>query len=179
MIELFFVSSRRRHTRCALVTGVQSVLFRSYFPSEYQSAFGSTNSTFNEDLFFGKIDLSPTTSDLFEISGKYRKESGEFLGNGIASRSTISAQDVKELRGTLRWEHTADTWINDLKITYEDVKWAPTPVEFGNGYLFAYAGPDPDDPQPGEVVRGDILRIGGGSNYQAKGKKGRGNPKKG
>src|SRR3546814_8440129 len=50
----------------------------SYFPSEYQSAFGSTNSTFNEDLFFGKIDLSPTTSDLFEISGQYRKESGEF-----------------------------------------------------------------------------------------------------
>src|SRR3546814_8023216 len=83
--------------------------------------------------------------------------------NGIASRSTISAQDVKELRGTLRWEHTADTWINDLKITYEDVKWAPTPVEFGNGYLFAYAGPDPDDPPPGAVVRGDILRIGGGS----------------
>src|SRR3546814_13060939 len=28
----------------------------SYFPSEYQSAFGSTNSTFNEDLFFGKIE---------------------------------------------------------------------------------------------------------------------------
>src|SRR3546814_4204048 len=26
----FFFSSRRRHTRCALVTGVQTVLFRSY-----------------------------------------------------------------------------------------------------------------------------------------------------
>src|SRR3546814_8956867 len=26
----FFFSSRRRHTRCALVTGVQRVLFRSY-----------------------------------------------------------------------------------------------------------------------------------------------------
>src|SRR3546814_5642150 len=26
---LFFFSSRRRHTRCALVTGVQTVLFRS------------------------------------------------------------------------------------------------------------------------------------------------------
>src|SRR3546814_6343444 len=100
--ELFFFSSRRRHTRCALGTGVQTCA----------------------------------------------------------------------LPISLRWEHTADTWINDLKITYEDVKWAPTPVEFGNGYLFAYAGPDPDDPQPGEVVRGDILRIGGGSNYQAKGQKG-------
>src|SRR3546814_2182818 len=29
MYILFFFSSRRRHTRCALVTGVQRVLFRS------------------------------------------------------------------------------------------------------------------------------------------------------
>src|SRR3546814_19734758 len=29
----------------------------SYFPSEYQSAFGSTTSTFKEDLFFGKLDF--------------------------------------------------------------------------------------------------------------------------
>src|SRR3546814_11545639 len=29
MFVFFFVSSRRRHTRCALVTGVQRVLFRS------------------------------------------------------------------------------------------------------------------------------------------------------
>src|SRR3546814_4867210 len=29
MWYVFFFSSRRRHTRCALVTGVQSVLFRS------------------------------------------------------------------------------------------------------------------------------------------------------
>src|SRR3546814_2981138 len=28
-IFIFFFSSRRRHTRCALVTGVQTVLFRS------------------------------------------------------------------------------------------------------------------------------------------------------
>src|SRR3546814_2110331 len=29
VFSVFFFSSRRRHTRCALVTGVQSVLFRS------------------------------------------------------------------------------------------------------------------------------------------------------
>lgn len=144
----------------------------SFFPSEYQGNFGPTNSTFNEDLFFGKIDFSPSNSDLFEVSGKYRKESGEFLSNGINARSTISSQDVQELRVTGRWEHTADTWINDFKLTYEDVKWAPTPLEFSDGSLFAYAGPSPDNPQPGVIVRGDILRIGGGSNYQDKGQKG-------
>ncbi len=144
----------------------------SFFPSEYQGNFGPTNSTFNEDLFFGKIDFSPSNSDLFEVSGKYRKESGEFLSNGINARSTISSQDVEELRVTGRWEHTADSWINDFKLTYEDVKWAPTPLEFSDGALFAYAGPSPDNPQPGVIVRGDLLRIGGGANYQNKGQKG-------
>src|SRR3546814_864175 len=84
--------------------------------------------------------------------------------------SDVCSSDL--LRVTGRWEHTADNWINDLKLTYEDVKWAPTPVEFGNAFLFAYAGPSPTNPQPGVVVRGDILRIGGGGNYQNKGQKG-------
>src|SRR3546814_8968366 len=35
----FFFSSRRRHTRCALVTGVQTVLFRSQ-AVRYQAEFG-------------------------------------------------------------------------------------------------------------------------------------------
>ncbi|MXO69346.1 TonB-dependent receptor [Altererythrobacter marinus] len=144
----------------------------SFFPAEYQDEFGPTNSTFNEDLYFGKIDFVPSNSDLFEVSAKYRDESGEFLGSGINARSTISSQDVEELRLTGRWEHTTDNWINDLKLTYEDVKWAPTPVEFSNASLFAYAGPSPTDPQPGEVVRDNLLRIGGGGNYQDKGQKG-------
>src|SRR3546814_9191209 len=84
--------------------------------------------------------------------------------------SDVCSSDL--LRVTGRWEHTADNWINDLKLTYEDVKWAPTPVEFGNAFLFAYAGPSPTNPQPGVVVRGDILRIGGGGNYQNKGQNG-------
>src|SRR3546814_13722369 len=99
--------------------------------------------------------MQASNSDLIEGSGKYRKESGEFLSSGINARSTISSQDVEELRVTGRWEHTADNWINDLKLTYEDVKWAPTPVEFGNALLFAYAGPSPTNPQPGAVVSGD------------------------
>lgn len=145
----------------------------SYFPAEYQSEFGPTNATFNEDLYFGKIDVSPTSRDLIEVSGKYRKESGEFLSSGSNARSTISSQDVQEKRGLLRWEHTADSFINDLKLTYEDVKWAPTPLVFGNGYQFNYAGPNLENPSSPTVYRADnILRVGGGSNYQDKGQKG-------
>lgn len=142
----------------------------SFFPAQYQSVFGPTNATFNEDLYFGKLSFQPTSRDVIELSGKYRKESGEFLNSGINARSTISAQRVEEIRGLARWEHTADNWINELKLTYEDAKWAPTPVEFGNGYLFAYAAPTPGNPSV--IQRGEILRVGGGSNYQDKGQKG-------
>src|SRR3546814_9179510 len=68
-----------------------------YFPSEYQGVFGPTNPTFNEDLYFGKLSFQPSNSDLIEVSGKYRKESGEFLSSGINARSTISSQDVEEI----------------------------------------------------------------------------------
>src|SRR3546814_16545883 len=37
----FFFSSRRRHTRCALVTGVQTVLFRSTSPGPSPNISGS------------------------------------------------------------------------------------------------------------------------------------------
>src|SRR3546814_2929765 len=33
VVCVFFFSSRRRHTRCALVTGVQTCVFRSNLPS--------------------------------------------------------------------------------------------------------------------------------------------------
>lgn len=141
-----------------------------YFPSEYQGVFGPTNATFNEDLYFGKLSFQPSSSDLIELSGRHRRESGEFLSSGINARETISAQKVIEYRGTARWEHTADNWINDLKLTYEDVRWAPTPVVFGNASLFAYAAPN--ESNPAVIDRAEILRIGGGANYQDKGQKG-------
>ncbi|RIA43840.1 carboxypeptidase family protein [Hephaestia caeni] len=143
----------------------------SYFPAEYQGYFGTTNRTFNEDLYFGKIDIVPTASDLFEFSGKYRNESGENLNSGSSARETLSLVDTKEWRGLGRWQHSADTWINDFKVAYEDVHWAPQPDIFEPGSIFVYDGPNPNDPG-GDSVRGTILRIGGSPNYQNKGQKG-------
>ncbi|QWC57516.1 TonB-dependent receptor [Erythrobacter sp. 3-20A1M] len=143
----------------------------TFFPEEYQDVFGSTNSTFNEDLYFGKISVLPASGHLIEVSGKYRDESGDFLGSGSNSRSTLSFQNVKEFRGLLRYEYSADNFINEFKATYEDVKWAPTPAEFGNSLQFNYAAPSATDPTVSSGAS-NILRVGGGSNYQDKGQKG-------
>lgn len=129
-------------------------------PSQYFGEFGSTNRVFNEDLYFGKLSLVPSTSDLIEATIKVRKETGEGINSGSNLRSNSVDTLVDEYRGLARWEHSADTWVNDFKATYEDVRWAPTPRVFENAFQFQ------DD-------RGtNIFRTGGGANYQDKGQKG-------
>lgn len=140
----------------------------SYFPTQYQGYFGNTNQRFDENLYFGKIDVLPTDKDLVEFSVKYRDEDGDQFSSGSAAYETRTVTSVKEWRGTARWEHTEDTWVNDLKFTYEDAKWNPRPFLFEDGYLYRARIVDPN----GTIRTGDILRTGGGANFQDKGQKG-------
>jgi outer membrane receptor protein involved in Fe transport len=142
----------------------------SYFPSEYQQYFGARNETFNENLYFGKINFTPTSRDLFEFSVKYRDETGEQFNNGINAFETRTLAKVEEWRGLARWEHTADTWVNDLKVAYENVTWNPRPVNFGN--VSRFNATVPNTPPLTGTRRGDILVIGAGRNFQDKGQKG-------
>jgi len=137
-------------------------------PTQFQPLFGTFSRDFNEDLYFGKIDVSPTDRDLVEISGKYRDEDGSQLNSGLNTQSTANSVRVKEKRGTLRWEHTGADWVNDLKVSYQDVQWAPTPLTFADGQLYQSAIRNAD----GSVSRFDLFRTGGGANFQQKGQKG-------
>ncbi len=136
-------------------------------PADLRSRFGNFTNTFNEDLIFGKIDVSPTAEDLFEFSGKYRKESGDDLGSGINAFSTRTNNSVKDIRGLARWQHTADNWINDFRVSYEDVVWSPRPVEQSINQFFQRT-----EIRDNGFNRIDLLRIGGGTNFQEKGQKG-------
>ncbi len=142
----------------------------SYFPTQYQQYFGPANETFNENLYFGKINFTPTSRDLFEFSAKYRDETGEQFTSGINAFDTRNLNRVKEWRGLARWEHTADTWVNDFKVAYEDVTWNPRPVVFGNVSVFNATVPA--TPPATAPRRGNILQIGAGRNFQDKGQKG-------
>lgn len=141
----------------------------SSLPSQYQSIFGNTNRTFNEDLYFGKIDIVPTDRDLIEISGKYRKEDSVALNSGSNALSTATNTKFNEKRGTLRWQHTGDSFVNDMNLSYEDIRWAPSPQVFADGKQFrAYV----QNPGSNSVSSFDLFRTGGGTNYQDKGQKG-------
>ncbi|MEP9401002.1 TonB-dependent receptor [Sphingomonas silueang] len=136
-------------------------------PADLRSRFGNFTNTFNEDLVFGKIDIVPTAEDLIEFTGKYRKEGGDQLNSGINAFSTRTINSVEELRGMARWQHTADSWINDFRVSYEDVTWSPQPAEPGINQFFQRTEQRASGP-----VRIDLLRIGGGTNFQDKGQKG-------
>lgn len=141
----------------------------SFFPTKYQGAFGPANETFNENLYFGKLNFTPTANDLFEFSVKYRDESGEQFNSGIAAFETRTIAKVEEWRGLARWEHSADTWVNDFKVAYEDVTWGPRPFTMATTQIFNAIVPAAT---PGSTRRGDILRVGGGNNFQDKGQSG-------
>jgi len=103
-----------------------------YLPAAARAQLGPTSKPFAEDLYFGKIDWEIADRDRLEASVKYRDEAGrDDVGNQTAaSASKKIANDDK--RYDLRWEHTADSWYNDLKLTYESAFYNPTAYTFGN-----------------------------------------------
>ena len=136
-------------------------------PEQYRDQFGTYSSNFKQDLYFGKIDITPTDNDLFEFTGKYRTESGYQISNGIAAYSTATLNKVEEIRGTARWQHTADSWINDFRVGYEDVSWSPRPATDGIGQQFRTS-----QTNAGSINSFDLFRIGAGLNFQDKGQTG-------
>ncbi len=131
-------------------------------PAEFQDELGNFSREFNEDLFFGKINFVPSEHDLFELSVKVREETGEGLNSGLLLRSTTTETDNDEVRALLRYERSAATWVNDLKLTYEEASWSPQPRAFENTLRFE------------DAAGAEILRSGGGSNFQDKGQDGYG-----
>lgn len=132
----------------------------SDYPTELQSAFGNFNRKFNEDLYFGKLDFVATDRDLIELSGKLRKESGVNWNSGQTAESNTTSNNVYEKRVVLRYQHTADSWLNDVKLSYEDVSWSPRPTSFGNGFVLQ------NDQQA------TLLTYGSSASYQNKGQNG-------
>ena len=139
-------------------------------PANLAANYGSYNETFNENLYFGKINFAPTQKDLFEFSAKYRDESGEQFNSGIVAFEARTVARVEELRGLARWQHSEDSWVNDFKVAYEDVSWNPSPATEGIRNVYRVRIPNPAN--AAGFVDGNVLETGGGTNFQDKGQKG-------
>lgn len=132
-------------------------------PTAALAQFGTTTQGFHEDLYFGKIDWEFSDRDLVEFTGKYRDEAqrDNVGGTQAASFGTDTANTDK--RADLRWQHTADRWLNDVHLTYENTSFGPRPVTNGDAQIYTFPQNNNDQ---------IILQTGAGANYQNKGQKG-------
>jgi outer membrane receptor protein involved in Fe transport len=133
----------------------------SDLPTPLQGLAGSANAPFREDLLFGKLDWSIDDRNLVELSVKLRDESE--IAN-VGGRNTLPWSTDKgnsETRIDLRYQRSADNWVNDTHLTFEDAYIRRRPHTIGPGTVLTTA-------DPGQIV----LNAGGGRDFQNKGQKG-------
>jgi outer membrane receptor protein involved in Fe transport len=133
----------------------------SELPAALQPLVTGNSQPFNEDLFFGKLDWTAGDNGLFELTGKYRQESQLVLNTGPDTLSRATDKKNDETRIDLRYQYSAERWLNDAHLTYEDAYWNPRPTTLADGYLLT--GQNPWE---------TILNAGGSGDYQNKGQKG-------
>jgi outer membrane receptor protein involved in Fe transport len=119
----------------------------TFLPASVQAQYGPAAQPFHEDLYFGKIDWEFSDRDRIDFEVSDRREN-QITGANEQIATSAAYHYVNEvMRPTLRWQHSADAWSNDLTITYEKTKDLPTP---------------PTNSTPGEVYTWQ----GTGSNNQ-------------
>ncbi|RBF89684.1 hypothetical protein BRM95_07075, partial [Xanthomonas oryzae pv. oryzae] len=133
-------------------------------PVQLQPLVVTSSTPFKEDLYFGKIDWTIGQNNLFELTGKYRKEDELNDVGQTATYEHGSINGQEEKRANLRWQYSGANVLNEANLSYESAFWNQAPINNGNGYILSYP-----------PVRGnetDILAAGAGSSFQRKGQKG-------
>jgi outer membrane receptor protein involved in Fe transport len=130
----FTYEAKRFDTPITVVPSVTGVT--AFLPANVQSQLGPSGLPFTEDLYFGKIDWEFTDRDRIELSSKVRKEDQtDNIGTGQAESASIDVKN-NDTRVDARWQHSADSWFNELLFTYEKTFNAPSSLGFGNGAVY-------------------------------------------
>jgi len=109
-------------------------------PGEVLAQYGPATQPFDEELYFFKVDWDITNNDHLAFSAQRRDE--DTVGN-VKDQTAYSHGIVTknyDRRYNVRWEHSADLWFNEVLATSEESFNSPTPITFGNGFL--YTTPD-------------------------------------
>ncbi|KQQ83660.1 hypothetical protein ASF73_16655 [Xanthomonas sp. Leaf131] len=138
--------------------------FADDLPAGVQSRLGSVTRPFNEDLYFGKVDWDIGENDRLELTGKYRdEESRDSVGDqttAIASKINLNT----EKRFDLRWQHYGERYVNEARVSYEDVLFNPTAYTLGSQTVYTRG-----------IAENDVLLNDGATSglaIQRKGQKG-------
>ena len=91
---------------------------------------------------------------------KVRRESGLDGQDGQNATSFDTIIDNNETRGLLHYQHTADNWVNDARLSYQTTSYSPRPNGSGIAQIFQIS------------TGGTILNYGGGLNLPEQGPEG-------
>lgn len=117
----FFLSYEGNDQDRENVVRVDNANFRAQF-AQFEGVFVSP---FREDLVFGKLSFQPSSAQLFDFSGFYRKETDIRSFGGTTSRA--SAENVKQdgIGFTGRHQLNSNTWLNEASLSYNQLQWNP------------------------------------------------------
>lgn len=114
----------------------QNVGIGAFLPSSVQGKLGPVTRPFQEDLYFGKIDWEIGDNDSLEFSAKIRREDSR---DSVGDQTTADAaknNKNRENRFDLKWAHYGETFLNEARVTYEDVLFNPTAYTIGNQSIY-------------------------------------------
>ena len=110
-------------------------------PASLLSQYGPTTNPFSEHLFFGKLDWEVSDRDRLELSLKYRKESQTLGAAGQTAASAAYDYENDDTRVDLRWQHSADGWLNETLVTYENTLDLPKAKSGNSGQAYIWSDP--------------------------------------
>ena len=129
-------------------------------PAGVFSQFGPSTSPFKENLYFGKVDWEPSDRDRIELSTKLRRETEVQGGSGNVAVSAGFNYKNEDTRVNLRWQRSADRWVNELMALYERTVDLPAPLNSNPGITYTYFGGGTS------TFRQDIITINGADPRQ-------------
>lgn len=108
----------------------------AFLPDDVQGKLGPVTRPFKEDLYFGKLDWEIGDNDKLELSVKVREEDSRDSVGGITTADAAKINKNTEERYDLNWEHYGEGYLNELRVTYEDVLFNPTAYTIGNQSVY-------------------------------------------
>ena len=114
----------------------QNVGIEQFLPADVRGKLGPVTRPFNEDLYFGKIDWDIGDNDRIELTAKVRKEHSRDSVGGVTTADAAKLNDNNEKRFDLKWQHYGASYLNELRVTYEDVLFNPTAYNIGNQTIY-------------------------------------------
>lgn len=133
----------------------------SLLPANVASQVNQTvTNPFNENLYFGKIDIEPSAHDRIELTTNLRLEK-TFSGAGGQNAQSTQVPYVNNVkRGDLHWQHSTDHWVNEMRLSYQDAQSAAQATTASPQFQYAYF-PNPATAANSNQNSASIINVGG------------------